>query len=124
MYDERTIPESFLGTWRIREVGEHTRKEIDLSGRAVITFDKDGGGSLRFFWVKADIDCRSSTRGGSAFVDFTWAGTRDGSPVSGRGWATVLKTGGMMGHLWVHREGDANFTAVRQGPKLRAKGSA
>lgn len=124
MHDDRTIPESFLGSWRIKEVGEHLRKEIDLAGRATITYNKDGGGSLRFFGIKVDIDCRCSVRSGDTFIEFTWPDTRDGSPVSGRGWATVLKTGGMMGHLWVRRQGDANFTAIRHGPKLQAKGRA
>lgn len=123
MHNERIIPDAFLATWRIREVSDHTRDEIDRSGRAMISFEKDGGGFLKLLGVDASIDCRTSTRGGSTFVDFTWAGTRNGSPASGRGWAHILKTGGMMGHLWAHGEGDANFTAVRQKsswlPKMR-----
>ncbi len=55
---------------------------------------------------------------GEAFAEFTWAGYRGTAPASGRGWACVLKTGGMTGHLYVHRQGDANFTAVRARKRL------
>jgi len=42
MSDERTTPEAFLGTWRIREIGEHTPEDIDLAGPAEVVFVKDG----------------------------------------------------------------------------------
>ena len=113
MPDERTTPEAYLGTWCIHEIGEHTREEIDLAGPAEMVFEKDGLGSIRFLSSHADLDCRFVNRGGEVFAEFTWAGYRDDTPVSGRGWACVLKTGAMMGELYVHRQGDANFTAVR-----------
>lgn len=113
---ERAMPRAFVGRWRITEVGEHGRDEIDRPGRATVAFDRDCGGSLRFMGVEAVLDCRSSTRGGAAVVDFTWAGTRNGAPVSGRGWAQALETGGLSGHLWAHGEGDADFTAVKDRP--------
>ena len=113
MPDERTTPEAFLGTWRIKEIGEHSRDEIDLAGPAEIVFDRDGLGSIRFMSNQADLDCRFVNRAGEVFAEFSWAGYRGTTPVSGRGWAHVLKTGGMMGHVYVHRQGDANFTAVK-----------
>ena len=119
MTDTRTTPEAYLGTWRIREIGEHTREEIDLAGLAEIVFDNDGLGSIRFMSTQADLDCRFVNRAGEVVAEFSWAGYRDSTPVSGRGWACVLKTGGMMGHLYVHRQGDANFTAVRHRKRLK-----
>jgi len=97
MPDERTTAEAFLGTWRIREIGEHTREGIDLVGPAEVVFDKDGLGSIRFMSTQADLDCRFVNRAGEVFAEFTWAGYRGTAPASGRGWACVLKTGGMMG---------------------------
>ncbi len=119
MSDERTTPEAFLGTWRIREIGEHTPEDIDLAGPAEVVFVKDGLGSIRFMSTQADLDCRFVDRAGEVFAEFTWAGYRGTAPASGRGWACVLKTGGMMGHLYVHRQGDANFTAVRARKRLK-----
>ena len=87
--------------------------EIDLADLAKIVFDEDGLGSIRFMSTRADLDCRFRDRAGQVFAEFTWAGYRDGTPVLGRGWACVLKTGGMMEHIYIHRQGDANFTAVR-----------
>ncbi len=55
MTDERTTPEVYLGTWRIREIGEHTSEGIDLVGPAEVVFDKDAlrdrsdVGSMLFF---------------------------------------------------------------------------
>ncbi len=118
MSDERTTPEAFLGTWRIREIGEHTPEDIDLAGPAEVVFVKDGLGSIRFMSTQADLDCRFVDRAGEVFAEFTWAGYRGTAPASGRGWACVLKTGGMMGHLYYHRQGDANFTAVRARKRL------
>ncbi len=113
MTDERTTPESYLGTWRIREIGERIREGINLVGPAEIVFDKDGLGSIRFMSTQGDMDCHFVDQAGEVFAEFTWAGYRGTARASGRGWAHVLKTGGMMGHLYVHRQGDANFTAVR-----------
>ena len=74
MSDERTTPEAFLGTWRIREIGEHTPEDIDLAGPAEVVFVKDGLGSIRFMSTQADLDCRFVNRGGEAFAEFTsWA---------------------------------------------------
>ena len=119
MTDERTTPEAYLGTWRIQEIGERIREGIDLVGPAEIVFDKDGLGSIRFMSIQGDMDCRFVDQAGEVFAEFTWAGYRGTARASGRGWAHVLKTGGMMGHLYVHRQGDANFTAVRAKKRLK-----
>jgi len=103
----------FVDTWRIREVGDFPLDEIDQLGKAVIQFDPNGFGMLRFRRVKAEIDCRYMERGRSHFVDFTWFGTNDQSVATGRGWACVLQTGGLMGRLFVHRGQDWPFTATR-----------
>ncbi len=118
MPDEPTKPEAYLGTWRIREIGERTREDIDLAGPAEIVFDKDGLGSIRFMSTRGDLDCRFVDQAGEVFAEFTWAGYRGTARASGRGWAHVLKTGGMTGHLYVHGQGDANFTAVRAKKRL------
>ena len=119
MTDERTTPEAYLGTWRIQEIGERIREGIDLVGPAEIVFDKDGLGSIRFMSTRGDMDCRFVDQAGEVFAEFTWAGYRGTARASGRGWAHVLKTGGMMGHIYVHRQGDANFTAVRAKKRLK-----
>ena len=119
MTDEPTTPESYLGTWRIQEIGERIREGIDLVGPAEIVFDKDGLGSIRFMSTRGDMDCRFVDQAGEVFAEFTWAGYRGTARASGRGWAHVLKTGGMVGHLYVHRQSDANFTAVRAKKRLK-----
>ena len=103
----------FVDTWRIREVGNFPLDEIDRLGKAVIQFDLNGFGVLRLRWVKAEIDCRYIERARSHFVEFTWFGANAESMAAGRGWACVLQTGGLMGHLFVHRGQDWSFMATR-----------
>jgi len=103
----------FVDTWRIREVGDFSLDEIDQLGKAIIRFDLNGFGVLRFRRVTAEIDCRYMERGRSHFVDFTWFGANDQSVAAGRGWACVLQTGGLMGHLFVHRGQDWPLMAAR-----------
>ena len=103
----------FIDTWRIREVGDLPLDGIDQLGKAIIQFDLNGFGVLNFRRVKAEVDCRYMERGRAHFVDFTWFDTNDQSVAAGRGWACVLQTGGLMGHLFVHRGHDWPFMAAR-----------
>ncbi len=111
----------FVDAWRIREVGNRTREQIDLGGRAVITFDDRGGGALHLFGIDAGLDCGYGIRARAKFVEFSWEGLDDDSRISGRGWAHVLPTGGMMGHFFIHRGEDFSFTAVRLRPRTNKR---
>ena len=118
MTDERTTPEAYLGTWRIQEIGERTRGDIDLVGPAEIVFDKDGLGSIRFMSIQGDMDCRFVDQAGEVFAEFTWAGYRRAArrhvePDLGRGRARA--DGGFRrtpAGRFSHRVNDASCSGV------------
>jgi hypothetical protein len=96
---------AFAGRWRITEMDQWD--EIDLLGSAHITFTGNDGGELVFLALEADLDVRYGTRDGAACAEFSWDGSDDGSPASGRGWAALGTAGRLLGHLFIHK-GDAS----------------
>jgi len=44
MTDERTTPEAYLGTWRIREIGERTRGHVTKPAVTAIKHSQWGPG--------------------------------------------------------------------------------
>ncbi len=121
MVPERKPHPEFVDVWRIRAVGDFTRERIDAGGRAVISFDRRGYGTLKFCGIEAEMDCRYIVRPRSNVVEFSLVGFEDAEPISGRGWAHVLRTGGMTGHLFLHRGSDLPFSAIRLRQRTRRK---
>lgn len=112
MTTQRIARDSFLGSWRIVEMGLWERKDIDELGPARIRFNRDGTGELRFLAVQGGIDCRFEMREGKPFVGFSWSGFDDMEETCGRGWAE-LEAGRLTGRLFFHLGDDSAFTAVR-----------
>ena len=56
---------------------------------------------------------RYGTRDGAACAEFSWEGF-DGSPASGRSWATLGTAGRLIGHLFIHKGDDSGFVAERE----------
>lgn len=111
--------EPFVGTWRIVEMEVWDQDAFDLLGPAHFTFGKDGLGSLQFIAVVGDMDCRFGERDGKPAVEFSWLGSDENDPASGRGWA-VVDGDVMTGRIFFHRGDDSSFTA-RRGVGVGAK---
>jgi hypothetical protein len=88
------------------------REALDLLGPAFIEFRQDLTGSFRFVAVEGWMDCREAHRDGSVGVEFTWDGSDDGDPASGRGWAALGNDGSLLGHIYFHLGDDCRFQAV------------
>ena len=95
--------------WRIEESDLWDRDALDLVIPAHIEFRSDGTGSFAFIAVKGWLDCRPATIDGQPGVEFTWEGTDDGDPVSGRGWAAPLDGGRLQLHIYFHMGDDSGF---------------
>jgi hypothetical protein len=111
---KRRIPSlarAFAGRWRIAEMDQW--EDLDLLGPAHITFS-DEDGELSFAAVEAELDVRYGSRDGAACAEFSWEGSDDGSPVSGRGWAVMGTAGRLVGHIFVHKGDDSGFVALRE----------
>ena len=77
------------GRWRIVDMELWDAEAIDLVGPGFIEFDPDRLGRLGFIAVEGQLDWREVVRDGRPGAEFTWEGSDDGDPVSGRGWAVL-----------------------------------
>jgi hypothetical protein len=82
---------------------------------ARITFDRNRLGELEFMAVSASIDYRIGRRDGAPIVEFTWEGSDEGQPISGRGWAR-LAGDHLSSQLFIHQGDETEFTAKRDRP--------
>jgi hypothetical protein len=98
------------GRWRIIEMELWDRDAIDLVEPAMIEFGRDGTGSIQFIVVQAGLDYRLSEDRRRA--EFSFEGSDEGTPVTGRGWASVDDDGVLSGRIFFHMGDDSAFSAV------------
>lgn len=103
-----------VGTWRITSMEAWDAEYFDMEAPAHITVRDDLTGAFQFGLVQGDLDARAGVVDGVARVEFSWSGTDENDPVSGRGWLDV--TGDQaQGRIFIHLGDDSAFTAVRAG---------
>jgi hypothetical protein len=102
----------FRGKWRITATALWARADLDEFASAHITFGADRQGELAFVAIEADIDYRVGKRDGKPAAEFSWQGSDDGQPISGRGWA-LLDDHQIVGRLFIHQGDETTFTAKR-----------
>lgn len=100
-----------IGRWRIVEMSTWDREAVDLIEPGFIEVAADGTGEFGFVAVSGQIDYRLVERDGRAGIEFTWEGTDEGDPVSGRGWATLVDEALIEGHVFFHLGEDSSFRA-------------
>lgn len=86
---------------------------IDLVAPGFIEFGRGRSGRLGFIAVAGELDCREGVRDGRPCVEFTWEGSDDGDPVSGRGWAVLTGDDTLEGRIFFHLGDDSGFEATR-----------
>ncbi len=111
---------SLIGTWRITRSELWDPKALDLVEPAFIRFERDRFGELSMIALQADIDYRLDGQDAPPRVEFSFAGDDDGSPCTGRGWATLADDGVLRGRLYIHRGDDSAFEAERVAVPARA----
>ncbi|XVV01825.1 hypothetical protein ACQPW3_31190 [Actinosynnema sp. CA-248983] len=104
------ISDAITGRWRIVEMSGWDRDAIDLVEPGFIEFAGDGTGEFGFIVVRGAMDCRPVERDGRVGIEFTWDGSDEGDPISGRGWAFPADDG-IEGHLFFHMGDDSSFRA-------------
>jgi hypothetical protein len=87
--------------------------DLDLVEQAHITFQGTDGGTLAFAAVEATLDVRYGARDGSACAEFCWEGSDEGTPTSGRGWATLGTAGRLVGHIFIFKGDESGFVGER-----------
>ncbi len=99
------------GRWRIDDSDLWDRDALDLVGAAYVEFREDQTGSFRFIAVEGWLDYRPAEIDGRPGVEFTFEGTDEGDPVSGRGWAAQVESDELQLHIFFHMGDDSAFRA-------------
>jgi hypothetical protein len=86
---------------------------IDLLGPAFIEIGPRRRGSFRFIAVEGWMDISRVERDGSAAIEFSWNGSDECDPASGRGWAISGEDGSLTGRIYFHGGDNSAFRAVR-----------
>jgi hypothetical protein len=73
----------FFGKWRITEMEVWAQDRVDLIEEGYFYFDENDQGKFIFCAVKGHLDVAVNTR--MPELEFSWEGTDDARPVSGRG---------------------------------------
>jgi len=108
----RRVPTTALmGRWRIDDSDLWDRDALDLVGAAYVEFREDQTGSFRFIAVEGWLDYRPAEIDGRPGVEFTFEGTDEGDPVSGRGWAAQVECDELQLHIFFHMGDDSAFRA-------------
>ncbi len=105
--------QTFLGDWRITAMELWTSDDLDLLGAAHLTLERGGLGRLGFLAIEAGLDYRVGRRDGRPAVEFSFDGSDEGNPTSGRGWA-ILEGDELHGRVFIHLGDDSGFTALRR----------
>ena len=103
----------YIGTWRIVEMEQWDQDYVDMVVPGYIEFREHQAGEFQFGTVEGSLDYRIEPYGDSERLEFSWAGSDESEPVSGRGWA-MFKDGQLHGKLYFHDGDDSGFVAVKQ----------
>jgi hypothetical protein len=109
---EMKTPERYIGKWRITHMDEWDQDFVDLVVPGNFTIRKDGMGSFQFGAVQGEMDCRIEKTAADMVLGFSWNGSDECDPASGRGWVKVSGKQ-MEGHIFFHLGDDSAFTAKK-----------
>ena len=101
---------TITGRWRIVAMEVWDQDAIDLLGPGFIEIGTDQG-SFRFIAVEGWMDIRAVHHDGRAGIEFSWEGSDELDPASGRGWATLSPDGSLEGRIFCHMGDDSWFRA-------------
>ena len=105
---ERDIPLDYYGWWRIIETSQWDNDDIDIIGKALISFTGYDD-RLRMFVLLAHVNCKPTKTG----VSFTWQGAWEYDYVSGTGSVKLRKDGRLSGRIRIKNGDESTFTAER-----------
>ena len=103
----------YLGRWRIVDMEEWDQDYIDMEVPGYIRFEDNDSGEFQFGLVQGSMDCRVEPYADTERVEFTWEGSDEMDPVSGRGWA-MIQANQLHSKLYFHDSDESSFTAEQQ----------
>ena len=102
----------YIDKWRIIEMEMWDQDFIDLVTEGHFTFDDDESGNFQFGAIEGQIDYRIEEYGESKRLEFSWDGSDDMDPASGRGWA-IVDGDVINGKIYFHMGDSSSFKAKR-----------
>jgi hypothetical protein len=102
----------FLGRWHIVSMSTWDEDYFNEEVQAFLEFRKDGLGEFQFGLVSGEMDYRETTRDGQPAVEWSWDGSDESAPATGRGWA-LLRDGELHGMIFLHLGDESDFVAER-----------
>ncbi len=78
-----------------------------------VEFGKDNLGSFVFGVVSGYIDCRVTSDKGKERLEFSWEGTSEDGPVSGRCWFQIKVENKICGRIFIHNSDDSWIEAIK-----------
>ena len=103
----------YIGKWRIVEMEMWDQSYIDLVTQGYILFEENDMGEFQFGTVVGALDYHIEPHAETERLEFSWSGSAELDPVSGRGWAMLNENGQLQGMLYFHEGDDSGFTAER-----------
>ena len=110
-----------LGRWRITSMDRWDQAFVDAEVEGYFRFDRGEGGEFQFGYVRGGLTCEATERDGRPAVEWSWEGSDEMDPASGRGWARVDPDDTLQGVIHFHRGDRSGFTAERAGPPREAR---
>ena len=98
-----------VGRWRIVEADLWDRDYLDLCGPASLIVRANGDGEITFGAMQASLDIDY----GPDEIGFTWAGSDEGTQISGAGSAELQEDGSLQIEFDYHLGDEAVLLAVR-----------
>ena len=86
---------------------------IDLVEPGYIKFDRNKQGQFVFGTVTGFLDCRYDNIKSPTKVEFSWEGTSEYDPVSGRGWFEIKSGNSIFGMLFIHNGDESWVKAIK-----------
>ena len=102
----------YVGKWRIKEMEMWDQDFIDPVTEGHFTFYDDESGNFQFGAVEGQIDYRIEDYGESMRLEFSWDGSDDMGPASGRGWA-IIDGNVINGKIYFHMGDSSSFKAKK-----------
>ena len=103
----------FTGTWMIKEMELWDQGFIDLEVPGYFKFNSDNTGDFQFGLVRGFMDYQVESAQGKERIEFTWEGSDEMDPASGRGWASI-ENGKLVGRIFFHFGENSSFRAVKK----------
>ncbi|MGI0046105.1 MAG: hypothetical protein ACREBB_02800 [Nitrosotalea sp.] len=102
----------FAGTWHIYKMETWDADYFNMEVRAYVKIGSKNTGDFQFGLVHGEIDGRVVECCGERRLEFTWDGNDEYDPVSGSGWAKIMKKD-LEGEIRIHR-GDSSLFWARK----------